>query len=239
MTGRVWKGIEVSDKKGQELLRAAKSGDGDAAAAAIVHGARREEASLVLDAINASVGSLDSKVLDQILYAVGAEIASREVVSCAGRDQYKAGELHMPSLGKMSLGRLIHEVVEFVEKLQNGDKGAGKLMRAKYGGWRRPGRTRTTAEQIKSAKEVLAKADGIMVGCSSVLRIYALKPEDKDKAKKRLEKKAREIEKKARDLESQKKAHEKALRDFEKEKLRLDAALEKSREEIKKAKEAL
>lgn len=216
----------MSDKKGKELLRSAEGGDADAGAAAIVHGARRADSSLVLQAVEASVGSLDTNVLDRILYTVGTEIASREINLKAGRESYKAGELHMPNLGKVSLGRLVSEVVDFVEKLQNGDKGAGRLMIDKAPSWRYGYGGRTggvnKAAQITKAKKALEQAEGIMVAGSSALRIYALRPQDPDKARKKIEKRQGEITKK---IERTKKAQEQRLRDFEKEKKALEEEL--------------
>lgn len=236
----------MTDKKNTDALRRAQGGDTDAAARAIVGGARSGNDSIVLQAVEAAVGSLDTDVLDTILYAVSEEIASREIDRGAGRETYKAGTLHMPELGNVSLGRLVHEVVEFVEKLQSGDKSAGALMRDKHSGWNwRTRTTRTTSKsaQITNAKKALEKSQGIMVGCSSGLRIYALKPADPEKAKKKLDKRTKDIETRIKQMERTKANTEKQLEEFkarmvtvEKERAATLKRLEKEKKDIEKEK---
>jgi hypothetical protein len=232
----------MSDERGKELLRKAEAGDPDAGARAIAHGARSHDDNLVVQALGASVGSIDSATLDAILYIVGEELASREGDRMAGRVAYKAGELHMPKLGNVTLGRLIYEVISFLEKLESGDKDATKLMTRKvsYGGWySRRSTTSTTSDQLKKATKVLESYDNIMVGSSSGLRIYAVKREDSEKARKKIEKKQRAIESKMANAKKALQHREQQLRRFELEKKQVEKKMAAQMAELKDEKARL
>lgn len=166
----------MADDKLRDLERKALQGDSDASAQLAGQAARALRSDLVYTGVVGALPAMSMDELRKLGRAVMGELSKKEDTDKkAYPDIYKsikAGEIHMPTLGKISLAKLVSVCEDLVEDCLNGKANSNSNLQERRSYW---GRRRGESQHAKQAEKAFSMVSGdFLVSCSGALRVYAL-----------------------------------------------------------------
>jgi hypothetical protein len=174
----------MSDNRLRDLERKALSGDTDASSQLAGEAARARRSDLVYTGVVGALPAMSMDELKKLGRVVMEELSKKEDADMkAFPDLYKdvkAGEIHMPTLGKISLAKLVSVCEGLVGDCLNGKADSNpnlQEIRGNYGyGYNRRRRGgKTKSQHAKQAEKAFSMVNGdFLVSCSGALRVYAL-----------------------------------------------------------------
>jgi hypothetical protein len=178
------------DRKARKLDRLMASGDPDAGVRLAHIGVRTGNADYLAQGLLSSLDILGYDELQGLQHAVGGAIARKveegKSTNPKSFGAVKAVEFNLSTLGKVSIGELVHSVGNFVDLVRTNPAEAvsSPFLYRSNSGYNR----RSAKACIAAAEDVFSKYKGdYFVSSSGALRIYALKrdlsPDEKERRK--------------------------------------------------------